>query len=77
MHVSVCVLSYCSRVQLYGTLWTVVLQGPLSIEISRQHCRVGSYPLLRGITLLESISLIINVNNIITAISLYLCLEEN
>ena len=36
MHVSVCVLSYCSRVQLYGTLWTVARQAPLSMGSSRQ-----------------------------------------
>ena len=36
MHVSVCVLSYCSHVQLYGTLWTVARQAPLSMGSSRQ-----------------------------------------
>ena len=36
MHVSACVLSHSSRVQLFGTLWTVARQAPLSMGSSRQ-----------------------------------------
>ena len=34
MHV--CVLSHFSHVQLFAAIWTVVYQGPLCIEFSRQ-----------------------------------------
>ena len=35
-HVSACVLSHFSRVQLFVTLWTVAHQAPLSMGFSRQ-----------------------------------------
>ena len=31
-----CMLSHFSRVQLFGTLWTVASQTPLSMGLSRQ-----------------------------------------
>ena len=33
--VRTCVLSHFSRVQLFATLWTIALQGPLSMGFSR------------------------------------------
>ena len=35
-HVSACVLSHFSRVQLFVTLWTIAHQAPLSMGFSRQ-----------------------------------------
>jgi len=35
-YVCACVPSYFSRVLLFGTLWTVAHQAPLSMEFSRQ-----------------------------------------
>ena len=36
MCICVCVLSHFSHVQLFATLWTVVLWAPLSLGFSRQ-----------------------------------------
>ena len=40
-HMSACVLSHCSCVQLCATLWTVACQAPLSMRFSRQEYRSG------------------------------------
>ena len=43
--VHVCVLNCFSCVQLFGTLWTVAHQTPLSMGFSRQECQNGlPYP---------------------------------
>ena len=36
-----CRLSCFSHVQLFGTLWTIVWQAPLSMGFSRQECWRG------------------------------------
>ena len=36
LNLCVCMLSHCSRVQLFVTLWTVACQVPLSMRFSRQ-----------------------------------------
>ena len=44
-HLSACVLSRLSHVQLFATLWTAALQTPLSIGFSRQEYWIGlPYP---------------------------------
>ena len=46
----VCMLSRCSCVQLFATLWTVAHQAPLSMGFSRQdNTGVGCYGFLQGI----------------------------
>ena len=44
-----CMLNCFSHVWLFGILWTVGCQNPLSMEFSSKNTRVGSHSLLRGI----------------------------
>ena len=48
MCVCVCVLSSFSRVRLFATLWTVALQAPLSMGLSRPRI-MGCHALFQGI----------------------------
>ena len=41
MSMCACALSHFSRAQLFGTLWTVARQAPLSMGFSRQECWSG------------------------------------
>ena len=47
------VLSHFSCVPLFGTLWTIARQAPLSVGFSRQEYLVGCHVLLRGISLIQ------------------------
>ena len=46
-------LSCFSRVQLFATLWTVALQAPQSMGLSRQNIAVDHHALLQGIFLTQ------------------------
>jgi len=45
VHYAACVLSHCSRLWLFATLWTLAHKAPLSMEFSRQEYWSGvPYP---------------------------------
>ena len=47
------VFSHFNHVQLFVTLWTVALQGPLSMGFSIKNTGVGCHALLQGIYLTQ------------------------
>ena len=48
-----CMVSHCSHVRLFVTLWTTACQVPLSMGFSRQEYWSGLYALLPGIFLTQ------------------------
>ena len=56
MLLCVCVFSHFSHVWLFVTLWTFVLQAPLSVEFSSKNTGVGCHALLQGIFLTQELN---------------------
>ena len=52
-----CVLSHFSRVQLFGTPWTVACQAPLSWDSPGKNTEVDCHVFLQGIFLIQGLNL--------------------
>jgi len=51
-----CVLSHFSRVQLFGTPWTVACQAPLSWDSPGKNTGVDCHVFLQGIFLIQGLN---------------------